>query len=92
MLSSLLETHGRSLNDECLITLITEVECILKSRPLTVHNKDAEHLLNNLRNFSEIFRKNVTYDNIQIHLKAENCGYFTFTKEVKAFATLVCQF
>ena len=36
ILSSLLKTHGQSLDDESLITLMTEVEGILNSRPLTV--------------------------------------------------------
>ena len=36
ILSSLLKTHGESLDDESLITLMTEVEGILNSRPLTV--------------------------------------------------------
>ena len=33
---SLLNTHGRSLNDESLRTLLAETEAILNSRPLTV--------------------------------------------------------
>ena len=36
MLSSLLKTHGQSLDDKFLITLMTEVEGILDSIPLTV--------------------------------------------------------
>ena len=35
-LSALLKQHGTSLNDESLITLLTEVESIVNSRPLTV--------------------------------------------------------
>ena len=35
-MSSLLKTHGHSMNDELLNTLMTEVEAILNSRPLTV--------------------------------------------------------
>ena len=36
VLSSLLKQHGTSLNNESLITLLTEVESIVNSRPLTV--------------------------------------------------------
>ena len=36
ILSSLLKTHGHSMNDESLNTLMTEVEAILNSRPLAV--------------------------------------------------------
>ena len=34
--ASMLKTHGKSLDDESLLTLMTEVEGILNSRPLTV--------------------------------------------------------
>ena len=36
ILASILKTHGKSLDDESLLTLMTEVEGILNSRPLTV--------------------------------------------------------
>ena len=36
ILSSLLKTHGRSLNDEAASTLMAEVEAVMNSRPLTV--------------------------------------------------------
>ena len=36
ILSFLLKTHGQSLDDESFIKLMTEVEGILNSRPLTV--------------------------------------------------------
>ena len=36
ILEGLLKTHGQSLNDEALRTLIAEVESINNSRPLTV--------------------------------------------------------
>ena len=36
ILGSLLKTHGECLDDESLLTVMTEVECILNSRPLTV--------------------------------------------------------
>lgn len=36
ILSSFLLTHGLSLNDESLTTLLTESECVVNSRPLTV--------------------------------------------------------
>ena len=32
----MLKTHGKSLDDESLLTLMTEIEGILNSRPLTV--------------------------------------------------------
>ena len=35
ILSALLKQHGRSLNNKSLITLLTEVESIVNSRPLT---------------------------------------------------------
>ena len=35
ILLSLLKTHGKSLDEELLLTLVTETEGILKSRPLT---------------------------------------------------------
>ena len=34
--SSLLENHGLSLNNEAFLTLLTEIEAIINSRPLTV--------------------------------------------------------
>ena len=36
ILEGLLKTHGQSLNDEALRTLMAEVESIINSRPLTV--------------------------------------------------------
>ena len=36
ILSALLNQHGTNLNDESLITLLTEVESIVNLRPLTV--------------------------------------------------------
>ena len=36
VLSSLLKTHGRSLNDEALSTLMAKVEAVMNSRALTV--------------------------------------------------------
>ena len=35
ILNALLKTHGRSLNDEALYTLLIEVEAIVNSRPMT---------------------------------------------------------
>ena len=32
--------------------------------------KKSLHILNNMINFNEIFRKNATYDNIKIHQKS----------------------
>ena len=36
-----------------------------------LHSRESSYLLNNLRNFNEIFRKNVNYDNIKSHKKSE---------------------
>ena len=36
ILATLLKTHGHSLNDEGLRTLVAETEAIINSRPLTV--------------------------------------------------------
>ena len=36
ILASMLKTHGKSLDNEALLTLMTEVEGILNSRPLTM--------------------------------------------------------
>lgn len=36
ILAALINTHGRSLNDESLQTLMVEVEAVINSRPLTV--------------------------------------------------------
>ena len=45
ILTSLLDTHGTSLNDESFRTLLTEVEAVINSRPLTVENlSDADSL------------------------------------------------
>jgi len=38
VLSSLLRDHSSNINDESLRTLLTEAECIVNSRPLTVEN------------------------------------------------------
>ena len=38
ILEGLMRTHGQSLNDESLRTLMTEVEMIVNSRQLTVEN------------------------------------------------------
>ena len=37
ILGLLLKTHGEYLDNESLLTIMTEVENILSSRPLTVH-------------------------------------------------------
>ena len=34
------------------------------------------HLLNELRNFNEIFKKDVTYDNIKSHKKAQGFAIY----------------
>ena len=36
---------------------------------MKIANTDREGLLNDLKNFNEIFRKDVTYDNIKNHKK-----------------------
>ena len=38
ILAALLKTHGHSLNDEGLRTLVAETEAIINSRPLTVES------------------------------------------------------
>ena len=38
VLTAMLRDHSRVLNDEAFRTLLTEVECIVNSRPLTVEN------------------------------------------------------
>ena len=38
ILAALLKTHGQSLNDEGLRTLVVETEAIINSRPLTVES------------------------------------------------------
>ena len=46
ILASLLNTHGSSLNDESFRTLLTEVEAVINSRPLTVDNlSDSQSLV-----------------------------------------------
>ena len=43
ILNALLKTHGRSLNDEALHTLLIEVEAIVNSRPMTTETiKDVQ--------------------------------------------------
>ena len=44
ILSSLLRDYGHALNDESLRTLMTKVECIVNSRPLTFPSGDATDL------------------------------------------------
>ena len=38
IIAVLLKTHGHSLNDEGLRTLVAEIEAIIHSRPLTVES------------------------------------------------------
>ena len=42
ILSSMIRNYGHALNDESLRTLLTEVECIVNSRPLTFPSSDAK--------------------------------------------------
>ena len=44
ILSALMREHGHTLDDESFRTLLTEVECIINSRPLTVPTSDPEDL------------------------------------------------
>ena len=46
ILSSLLKTHGTSLNGEALTTLMTEVEAVLNYRPLTTELLSDGNILN----------------------------------------------
>ena len=45
ILSSLLKSHGESLTDESLRTLLTEVECIVNSRPITYESINDNSLM-----------------------------------------------
>ena len=44
ILSALLREHGCALDEESFSTLLTEVECIIDSRPLTVPSSDPDDL------------------------------------------------
>ncbi len=44
ILSSLIRDYGHALNDESLRTLMTEVECMVNSRPLTFPSSDTRDL------------------------------------------------
>ena len=46
ILSSLLKTHGPSLNGEALTTLMTEVEAVLNSQPLMTERLSDSNSLN----------------------------------------------
>lgn len=44
ILSAVLREHGRALDEESFSTLLTEIECIINSRPLTVPSSDPDDL------------------------------------------------
>ena len=57
-LSSLLKTHGTSLNSEAITTLMTEVEAVLNSRPLMTELLSDDNSLNKIHPYNILTMKN----------------------------------
>ena len=48
-----------------VISFFATRKCQKSEKPMKIDNIEGAYLLNNLRNFNDIFRKDVAYDNIK---------------------------